>query len=173
MLRCQGRYLVRPARCTNVARLDFCPPLGTRFGPGWLYLKTYIVKKANSEVRKKWVTIRMNEAEYESLNTLFSKSTCRQLSEYIRDVVLQKPITIKYRNKSLDEILSAFITMIKELNPIGNNFNQAVHKLHTLDRIPEFRNWIQSHENTWETIAKTLTEMKERMDQIYRQWSLK
>lgn len=116
---------------------------------------------------------RMNEAECHALDALYKKSTCRQLSEYIRDVLLQKPVTIKYRNKSLDEILSAFIKMKKELNAVGNNFNQAVHKLHTLDRIPEFRSWIQSQENTWQTLVKTLTEMKERMDQIFRQWSQK
>jgi len=34
----------------------------------------------------------------------------------------------------------------RELNGIGNNFNQAVHKLHLLDKIPEFRAWIQHYD---------------------------
>lgn len=113
----------------------------------------------------------MNEAECHILDTLHKKSTCRQLSEYIRNVLLQKPVTIKYRNKSLDEILSAFIKMKKELNAVGNNFNQAVHKLHILDRIPEFRAWILSNENLWQTLEETLTGIKKRMDEIYRQHS--
>jgi hypothetical protein len=129
------------------------------------------MKKENSEVRKKRVMTRMNEAECHILETLYKKSTCRQLSEYIRNVLLQKPVTIKYRNKSLDEILSAFIKMKKELNAVGNNFNQAVHKLHMLDRIPEFRTWISSNENLWQTLEKTLTGIKERMDEIYQQCS--
>jgi hypothetical protein len=124
------------------------------------------VKKANSEVRKKWVTIRMNQAEYDRLQVLYKKSTCRQLSEYLRAVTLQKPVTLKYRNQSLDEILSAFVKMKKELNAVGNNVNQAVHKLHLLDRIPEFRSWNLLHENLWQALEKTLTRIKERMDQI-------
>lgn len=54
-------------------------------------------------------------------------------------VLLKKPVTINYRNQSADEILSAMRQLKKELNDVGNNFNQAVHKLHTLDTVPEIK----------------------------------
>lgn len=132
-----------------------------------------MARKGNVEVRRKWVTIRVNEAEYKCLQSLYKQSTSRGISEYLRDVILQKPITIKYRNEASDEILSAFLKTKTELNAIGNNLNQAVHKLHMLDRIPEYRTWITTYENIWQTLDKSLLEIKERMDQFYRRWSQK
>lgn len=119
------------------------------------------------------IVVRMNPTEYDNLEKLYAKSTCRQLSEYLRKVVLQKPVTIKYRNESADEILSVLLKIKQELNAIGNNFNQVVHKLHILDHIPEFRSWLMLYETTRQTIEIKLAETKEQMVQIYRQWSPK
>lgn len=96
-----------------------------------------------------------------------------KLSEYARNVLLQKPVQVKVRNQSADEILSALLKIKKELNAIGNNFNQAVHKLHTLDRIPEFRTWIMLHETTRQAVEKKIAETKIKMEEIYWQWSQK
>ena len=49
---------------------------------------------------------------------------------------------MKFRNQSADDFLKEMLVLKKELNGIGNNFNQAVHKLHLLDKIPEFRAWV-------------------------------
>lgn len=46
------------------------------------------------------------------------------------------------RNKSLDDLMTEMIELRNQLSAIGNNFDQAVHKLHVLDKIPEFRQWI-------------------------------
>src|SRR5690242_15197768 len=100
------------------------------------------MRKEKREVRKKMLVVRMNDEEYNSLQKLYSTSSCRTLSQYLRKVGLQQPVSIKIRNQPADDLLQQFIGFKNELNAIGNNFNQAVHKLHTLDRIPEFRAWI-------------------------------
>ncbi|WP_206683265.1 plasmid mobilization protein, partial [Escherichia coli] len=64
------------------------------------------------------------------------KTTEKDTSSYLRKVALQKPVTVKYRNESADDFLLDMLNLKKELNAIGNNFNQAVHKLHILDKIP-------------------------------------
>jgi transcriptional regulator of NAD metabolism len=46
-----------------------------------------------------------------------------------------------YRNQSADEFLAEMIQLKHELNAIGNNFNQAVHKLHTLDHTADIKAW--------------------------------
>jgi len=128
------------------------------------------MKKQENEVRKIFVKFRMNEKEMLQLKKFQQQSTERTVSNYIRKVALQKPVVVKYRNQSADEILSDLIKMKNELNAIGNNFNQAVHKLHTLDRIPEFRAWVMLYESTKQTIEKKIEEIKERMNQIYQHW---
>lgn len=122
---------------------------------------------------RNWISFRVKPEEYNQINGHFKRSTCQKLSEYARNVLLQKPVQIKVRNQSADEILSVLLQIKKELNAIGNNYNQAVHKLHTLDRIPEFRSWIMLHETTRQVVEKKITETKIRMDEIYKQWSQK
>jgi hypothetical protein len=58
----------------------------------------------------------------------------------------------------------------KELNAIGNNFNQVVHKLHTLDHIAEIKAWSILNESSKKNFMKKVDEIKEKMNQIYWQW---
>lgn len=82
-----------------------------------------------------------------------------------------QPVTIIYRNGSADDFLKEMLQLQKELNAIGNNFNQAVHKLHTLDRIPEFRKWIMDYATTHKLFLAKTEEISDRAYQIYQQWS--
>lgn len=128
------------------------------------------MKKLESEVRSKMVVVRMNETEFEQAEKFRKKTTERYLSTYVRKLSLQKPITVKYRNESADDFLLDMLNLKKELNAIGNNFNQAVHKLHILDKIPEFRVWVQQYDGLQKVLISKVEEIKLRMNQLYEQW---
>src|SRR5690242_6351423 len=104
--------------------------------------------------RTRWKNIRFTEKELDSLQRKFRNSTSSQLSHYMREVLLNRPVTIKYRNESLDQFMEELIAMRHELNAIGNNLNQAVKKLHTLRQIPEFRQWISMQEEIQEQVSE-------------------
>ena len=129
--------------------------------------------KETKKVRNKWLNIRVNEDEYKKIEGFSATTTCQGISEYARDVLLKKPVLVKYRNQSADELLSEMILLKNELSAIGNNFNQAIHKLHTLDRIPEIKTWIILNESTKQSFLKKTEEINHRMNQIYLQWSQK
>ena len=128
------------------------------------------MKKLESEVRNKMVVVRMNETEFEQAEKFRKKTTERYLSTYVRKLSLQKPLTVKYRNESADDFLLDMLNLKKELNAIGNNFNQAVHKLHLLDKIPEFRIWVQQYDGLQKMLISKVEEIKLRMNQLYEQW---
>jgi len=128
------------------------------------------MKKLESEVRKKMVVVRMNETEFTQLEKFQKKTTEKDTSAYLRKVALQKPVTVKYRNESADDFLLDMLNLKKELNAIGNNFNQAVHKLHILDKIPEFRVWAQQYDGLQKVLINKVEEIKLRMNQLYEQW---
>ena len=132
-----------------------------------------MVMKETKQVRKGWLTVRLNEDEGKKLNKFFSRTTSGSLSEYARDVLLKEPVNIIYRNQSADEFLAEMILLKKELNAIGNNFNQAVHKLHTLDHVPDIKAWAILNEASKKNFMKKVEEIKERVNQIYQQWSQK
>jgi len=115
----------------------------------------------------------MNDSELETLLKFQKQTTERDISCYLRKVALQKPVTLKYRNASADDFLKDMLELKKELNAIGNNFNQAVHKLHILDRIPEFRLWIESNQVLQKTVVFKIEEINSKVNQLYEQWLLK
>jgi hypothetical protein len=129
-----------------------------------------MVMKETKQVRKGWLTVRLNEDEEKKLNKFFSRTTSGSLSEYARDVLLREPVNVIYRNQSADEFLAEMILLKKELNAIGNNFNQAVHKLHTLDHDAEIKAWATLNEASKKNFMKKIDEIKEKMNQIYQQW---
>ena len=128
------------------------------------------MKKQENEVRKIFIKIRMNDEELNQVKKKQQQTTERSLSEYIRNVSMQKPVTVKYRNQSADDFLKQMLELKKELNSIGNNFNQAVHKLHILDKIPEFRFWIQQYDGLQKSLASKVEEIKLKVSQLYEQW---
>ncbi len=128
------------------------------------------MKKSEKEVRRKMVVVRMNETEFNQLEKFQEKTTEKDISSYLRKVALQKPVTVKYRNESADDFLLDMLGLKKELNAIGNNFNQAVHKLHILDKIPEFRVWVQQYDSLQKALISKVEEIKLRMNQLYEQW---
>ena len=129
--------------------------------------------KGTKKVRSKWLTIRLNEDEEKRLNQLYGRTTSNGLSEYARDVLLREPVNIVYRNQTAEDFLEQMIQLGKELNAIGNNFNQAVHKLHMSDHIAEIKGWAILYETSKEIFMKKVAEISEKMSQIYSQWSQK
>jgi hypothetical protein len=128
------------------------------------------MKKSEKEVRRKMVVIRMNETEFNQLEKFQQQTTEKDTSSYLRKVALQKPVTVKNRNESADDFLLDMLGLKKELNAIGNNFNQAVHKLHILDKIPEFRVWVKQYDGLQKALISKVDEIKLRMNQLYEQW---
>jgi len=126
--------------------------------------------KETKKVRNKWLNIRVNEKEYNSILDLYKKTTSQSISEFARNMLLKKPIIIKYRNQSADQFLSEMIKLKNELNAIGNNYNQAVHRLHILERIPEIKTWLLIHDTLYQSFIKKVEEIKIKMNQIFQLW---
>ncbi len=107
------------------------------------------------KVRDRWVNVRMNQEEFDKLETNRKKTTERNNSDYIRKIAFDQPVKILTRDASQDALTNEIIRLRKELNAVGQNFNQAVRKLHTLKMIPEFRQWITEYECTRKQIVAT------------------
>lgn len=123
------------------------------------------------EIRNIMIMIRMNKTEHEKLLTLRKRTTEKTNSTYIRKIVLNEPVTVIYRNGSADDFLSEMLQLKRELHAIGNNFNQAVHKLHTIGRIPEFRKWIADYGQYHHLFIGKTNEILSQANQFYLQWS--
>lgn len=126
--------------------------------------------KEQNNNRIKWLHLRLKPEEYQKIHKRFSKSTCRKLSEYARKNLLDEPLIMNYRNQSLDEFMSEMILLRRELNALGNNFNQAVKRLHTLQQIAEFKAWILSYELEKKNLFDKVEEIKIYIQKISEKW---
>ena len=120
--------------------------------------------------RTRIIGLRLTLKEYEQIEKKWKASTCRKLSDYIRHSLFEKPIVTTFRNQSLDDFMTEAIRLRNELNSIGNNFNQAVKKLHTLHEIVEFKNWLITYELEKEIMLNKVDEIKNHIQKIAERW---
>ncbi len=120
--------------------------------------------------RTKLVTLRLTPAEYELLNGRFKATTCRKLSDYLRKVLLTGKVTVLTRNKSLDDFMTEMIELRNQLSAIGNNFNQAVRRLHLLRTLAEFQSWLITNELQKEILLNMIEQIKNRINQFAEKW---
>jgi len=124
-------------------------------------------KKTN---RTEWLHIRLTEDEQNKINKRFEKTTCRKISDYARRILLDKKITTLTRNQSLDDFMAEMILLRNELNAIGNNWNQAVKKLHTLDHLPQFKSWLASTALIQQQTLQKIEIIKNKIGSISDKW---
>ncbi len=128
------------------------------------------MKQKEKAVYTRRITIRLKEAEFIQLTSQFRKTTCRKLSDYLRRLMLAKPITVLYRNASADAFLTEMIGLTKELSAIGNNFNQLVKKLHTFHESSEVKLWASLNEYAKENMNEKVKDIRKKLNQIYELW---
>lgn len=119
--------------------------------------------------RTKWVHLRLLPNEYKALHAKFCKTTSRNLSEFIRGILLDKPLVTTYRNASQDDLLEAMSALTRELNAVGNNVNQAVKRLHTL-REHEAASWAANYAIQSAGLEVKITEVKALLNAIAERW---
>lgn len=120
--------------------------------------------------RTRIIGLRLTAGEYAKIEKKWKASTCRKLSEYVRRSIFEKPITATYRNISIDDLIVELSKLRGELNAIGNNFNQAVKRLHTLNQISEFRNWLAAHEMDKKILQNKIDEVRINIKKILEVW---
>ncbi|WP_316835057.1 plasmid mobilization protein [Pedobacter nutrimenti] len=120
--------------------------------------------------RTKRVHLRLTEAEFLQLDKYFKSTTERRISNYIRSVLLQKPLYKGVVNESLKDIMATLFELRKDFNGIANNLNQVVHKLHTLDRYPDIKAWTLLFEMDRKALQKSMEEMRLYINKTAEKW---
>ena len=126
--------------------------------------------EAENSNKTRTIGLRLTPEEYANIERKWKASTCQKLSDYVRKHIFDKSIVTTYINQSLDDFMEETIVLHNELNAIGTNINQAVQKLHTLQQIPEFRNWIISFDLDKKILFNKVEEIKKHIQKISDKW---
>ncbi len=123
-----------------------------------------------NSTRTRIIGLRLTPEEYEKISQKWKTSTCRKLSDYVRHALFNKPIVATYRNRSTDDFMAEMIQLRKELNHIGNNFNQVVKRLHTLHQLAEFKGWMGAYELEKKALFLKMEEINNHIKKIAERW---
>jgi hypothetical protein len=126
--------------------------------------------KENKKVKDKWLHIRIDEVERKQIQNLFARSKDRKLSSYLRKVILQKPVVVTYHNQSLEDVITVLTRLQNDLNGFANNYNQAVHKLHTLRDTPEYITWLITYDLDRKELLEDVNEIKSYIRKTAELW---
>lgn len=122
------------------------------------------------ERKTRWLHVRLSEQEEKDLDRAWKKTTERQKSDYVRKIILGKPMIGAVRNQSLQDIYAELSILRKDLNGMANNFNQVVKKLHTWPRDRTIDQWMLTFRIEEKNLLKAVEEMKSFISQTASKW---
>ncbi|MEO6915450.1 MAG: plasmid mobilization relaxosome protein MobC [Chitinophagaceae bacterium] len=120
--------------------------------------------------RARFIGLRLTMEEYSKLEKGWKASTCRKLSDYIRKILFNKPIVTRYRDQSMDDLMTEMIELKTELGRVGNNFNQAVRRLNGIDKIGEIRTWLITYEDDKNRLLQGVENIKTHVQKVAEKW---
>lgn len=116
------------------------------------------------------VKVQLTPRELDHIDKRWHGFTCRKRSEYFRKLLLGKPVTVRHRNQSLDDLIATLIPLRGELNSVAQNYNQVAGKLHLLRDPGQIDTWLREHEAAREAVHLMITEIKSVISHIDDLW---
>lgn len=130
-----------------------------------------MITKTNNPRKSHRIYVRLTGKEYLKIDNLCKISTCRSKSEFIREVVLKKPITIFYRNQSLDDLIEEIVILNREINTLKDDQYKILPVLYRCKNSSELNQTIQEIGLKLEGLHKKMDEVKNQMEKIVEKWS--
>jgi hypothetical protein len=125
------------------------------------------------ETRSHRLIVRFKPTEFELIEKRFKKTLFRKLSEYTRNVLLEKSITVTYRDKAMDDILEELILLRRELSAVGNNLNQAMRQINSMHGHTDSRLWMDLLSVINSKLEPSINQIKTQMNHYADIWSQK
>lgn len=120
--------------------------------------------------RKRRIYVRLTDKEFSTLESRCKNTTCRSVSDYVRHCILSRPITTITRDASADEAIAQMGHLNRELNAIGNNFNQLVRKVNATSQAAEIKGLLLLFDSQKKTLFTKIDEVKEQLQKLAEKW---
>jgi len=81
---------------------------------------------ATQKPKERRLNIRLSDQEWNKIQHHASATTCRNVSDYCRKVLLNKPVKVFYRNQSFDDFEEELVPLLPILNTYAENLDHLV-----------------------------------------------
>ena len=127
--------------------------------------------KTNNPKKYHHVYLGIPTAEYIEIENNYKKSTCRSLSEYIRNIIIHNPITIRYRDQSLEDLIEEIVLLNDHMKQAKDIGHQVLKKIKSDQQISQYKLLLTDFQNTIIHLDKRIEEIKIQIEKIVEKWS--
>lgn len=120
--------------------------------------------------RKRRIYVRLTDKEFTTLRSRCKNTTCRSISDYVRQCIFSRPITTITRDASADEAITQMSHLNRELNAIGSNFNQLVRKVNATSQAAEIKGLLLLFNSQRKAMFSKINEVKEQLQKLAEKW---
>ena len=126
--------------------------------------------KKNAEKFTRSLYILLRDSDYLKIENDYRNTTKRNMSEYVRSLLFDKPVTFFTRDKSLDELVEVLIAMRKDLRSLRNQ-GEAIHQeLQDKAHNPEGYSMVKQWEDWQNQMLKLLQNIHHHITLIGDKW---
>jgi hypothetical protein len=127
--------------------------------------------KTNKPKKYRHVYLGIPTAEYVEIEKKYKKSTCRSLSEYIRNIIIHNPITIRYRDQSLEDLIEEIVLLNDHMKQVKETGYQVLKKMQGDQEISQCKLLLREFQDTIVHLNKRIEEIKLQIEKIVEKWS--
>ena len=122
------------------------------------------VKTVNRNI---WFAVEDHQSQ--TLQARRKTTTCRSLTEYVRCLVLQQPVTVNHRNASLEDLITELSLARRQLALVAAALTQSAEKIEPAQ--PEgLSDWLERHQNERQIALAHIEQIYQLTKQAAKIW---
>ncbi|MCF0075391.1 hypothetical protein LZD49_33240 [Dyadobacter sp. CY261] len=120
---------------------------------------------------KPWrnIWLKIDAEQYDSLQAQRASTTCRSLTEYIRRLVCQQPVTVNYRDASLEDLITELSIIRRHLATAAEALALSAEKV-SQTYGAEQQSWLEAHQKDREVILGHIQQIYQHTKQVAIKW---
>jgi hypothetical protein len=127
-------------------------------------------KKPSKQSQSKYICFRIDVDQYDLLRENCKQTTCRSLSQYIRKLLSAGPVTVNYRNATMEELIVELSALRGELAHVSRTFESAVDQLGGFQNAQQLGSWLLRFETEKRDLATQIHSINEYIKITAKQW---
>jgi len=115
------------------------------------------------------IYLSVEEQQYQTLQARRAQTTCRSLTEYVRCLVLQQPVTVNHRNASLEDLITELSLARRQLARVAAALTESAEKME-LASPDGLSDWLERHQNERQIALAHIEQIYQLTKQAAKIW---
>jgi len=121
--------------------------------------------------RNRRLSVLLTDQEMTIIKSYFQQTILPNLSEYVREILLKKPVVGRYRDTGTEELLKELTVMRRDFHDLIITYNQQTKKLNTASESEINSSQEQVHQLE-QIIQESARKLSRFLDQTAEKWLL-